>query len=105
MSWRPPHALLRLYAGHLAERSRRALERPEATQRALLARIVRLYAPTELGQLLGLAQVRSPEDFAARVPATDADFYEPLFQTVHRENPPGAVTRGRLDALALSSRT
>jgi hypothetical protein len=102
---RPPHFALRLYAAYLARRTARALAHPARAQEALLRRIVALYAPTELGRLLGLDRVTGPATFRQVVPLTDADFYDPLFQRVHAENPPDAVTQGRLEFLARSSRT
>lgn len=102
---RPPHWALRLYAAFLAARTRRALARPVETQTALLRRIVALYRPTELGRLLGLDKVHSPADFRRVVPTTTADFYDPLFQAVHRDNLPDQVTQGKLEYLARSSRT
>jgi hypothetical protein len=96
---------LRLYAAYLARRTARALAHPARAQEALLRRIVALYAPTELGRLLGLDRVRGPEDFRRVVPLTNAQFYDPLFQQVYRENPADAVTTGQLKYLARSSRT
>ncbi|MDB5096149.1 MAG: auxin-responsive promoter, partial [Cyanobacteria bacterium RYN_339] len=82
-----------------------ALANPVRTQEALLKRIVALYAPTELGRLLHLDRVHDADDFRREVPLTNADFYDPLFQRVHAENPPNAVTTETLAFLARSSRT
>ena len=102
---RPPHLALRLYAAFLARRTARALANPARAQEQLLGRIVALYRRTHLGSLLGLDHVTTPASFRKVVPLTTADFYDPLFQRVHAENPPHAVTSGRLEYLARSSRT
>ena len=68
---RPPQWALRLYSGVLDRQMKRAIANPQATQAALLERILALYAPTELGKLLGLASIRTPDEFRDRVPVTE----------------------------------
>lgn len=102
---RPPHWALRIYAALLARRGARAARDPRATQAALLARIVAEYAPTELGRLLGLPGVRTPEDFRDRVPVTDEALYRPLLARVLETNAPGLVTEGKLRFMARTSGT
>lgn len=102
---RPPHWALRLYAGWLDARTRRALANPLATQAGLLARITALYAPTELGRALGLGAIDGPQAFRDRVPVTEEPFYRPFFEKVLAENPPDVVMPGRLQYMARTSGT
>jgi hypothetical protein len=102
---RPPQWALRLYSSYLAQRTGRALADPKAAQAQLLKRILSLYAPTELGAALQLGAVSGPDDFRDRVPVTEEPFYRPIFERVLAENPPDAVTAGRLQYVARTSGT
>ena len=102
---RPPQWALRLYSGYLDARTRRAIAHPEATQAAVLKRILRLYAPTELGRALGLSAIAGPARFRERVGVTEEPFYRPFYERVLAENPPDVVTPGRLTYMARTSGT
>lgn len=56
-------------------RYRAALREPGATQRRLLMGYLRRNADTEYGRRWGFADIRSPEEYQARVPLTDHDDY------------------------------
>lgn len=102
---RPPQWALRLYSGILDARTKRAIANPQATQAALLSRILATYAPTELGRMLGLDKVRTPDEFRDRIAVTEEPTYRELFERIQAENPPGAVMPGRLRYLARTSGT
>ena len=75
-------------AGREAHRRLLAAARdPERSQRAALARILRALAPTELGQKLGFADIRDPDEFRRQVPVHD---YEALRPHVARQIATGA---------------
>lgn len=83
-------------------RFRAALEDPEETQRALLARYLRQNAETAFGRAYRFAEIRSAEELQARVPlATYADF-EPWIERI-AGGEPNVLTRSPVRALELTS--
>jgi hypothetical protein len=55
----------------------RAMHRPEAAQRAILARILRDSADSDYGRRWGFAAIRSPRQYAEQVPLVDYDTLAP----------------------------
>lgn len=102
---RPPQWALRLYSGLLEARMRRAIATPQATQAALLKRIVAMYAPTDVGRALALGDIHDPIQFRDRVPVTEEPFYRPFYARVLAENPPDVVMPGKLTYMARTSGT
>lgn len=83
-------------------RFRTALEDPEETQRALLARYLRENAQTAFGRAHRFAEIRSAEDFQSQVPlSTYADF-EPWIDRV-ASGEPNVLTRSPVRALEVTS--
>ena len=83
-------------------RFRAALESPEETQRALLARYLQENTKTAFGRAHRFQEIRSTEDFQVRVPlSTYADF-EPWIERV-AGGEPNVLTRSPVRALELTS--
>ena len=59
-----------------------ALRRPDIAQAAILARILRGAADSAYGREHGFASIRSPRQFAARVPLTDYDAIAPRIERI-----------------------
>jgi hypothetical protein len=76
-------------AGRLAHRRLlAAATEPRAAQQRALERIMRILAPTELGQTYGYAQIASPDELRRRVPVHD---YEALRPHIARQIATGAT--------------
>ena len=102
---RPPAALLRLYAARLSAVAARGDADPAAAQQRTLARILRTYAGTELGRLQGFDRVRGSAEFRRTVRVSTPDTTRELFERVLADNPPDAVTPGKLGYMARCSGT
>lgn len=105
MSLRPPPFVLRFVARRLEAEQARLHADAERSQDALLRKILRLARDTELGRMLGIADVRDSADFAARIPARTAKDFLSLWDRAARENPPGVVHPKKLEYVALSGGT
>jgi hypothetical protein len=77
---------------------------PMRAQRRALMRIVKRDADCEMGRAIGLARVRSPEDFARRVPLSSYESYrEPVRRIAAGEQ--GVLTRDHVLLLEQSGAT
>lgn len=101
----PPRFVLNIVAKYYEARQARAHRNAEKIQKRLLSRILRRYADTELGRHLELAEVRTAEEFARRVPLSTAADYQTWWERALETNPPNLVHPGRLRYMARSSGT
>lgn len=83
-------------------RYRRALARPEATQRALLASYVRNNADTRFGRDHRFSRIRSIEEFQDRVPLSSYSDVSPHIDAI-RQGVGDVLTHDPVRTLALSS--
>jgi hypothetical protein len=63
-----------------AVRFARAAERPGDTQQAKLAELLRVNAHTEYGEAHGFSSIRSPAEYARRVPLLTPDAFQPFVE-------------------------
>ncbi len=75
---------VRLYLSHRMRGIERFMSRPFEAQRAVFDRLLEQGRATEFGQLHGLDAVKTPEDFARRVPIHDYDALKPSIQKMMR---------------------
>ncbi|HWA25747.1 MAG TPA: GH3 auxin-responsive promoter family protein [Lacunisphaera sp.] len=70
-----------------AVRFRRQLHDPAGTQQAVLRDLLRLNAASEFGRRHGFADIRTPAEFAARVPLATYEDLEPWIDRLRRGEP------------------
>ena len=78
----------------LYARYERATREPEAAQRAVLAEIVSVAADTVFGREHGLGEVRSYEEYRARVPVRDYEGHRPYVER-HAKGEAGVLFPGK----------
>lgn len=83
-------------------RFRSALDNPEETQRTILARYLRRNAGTAFGRTHQFAEIRSAEEFQARVPLSTYTDFEPWIDRI-AAGEPNVLTRSPIRALELTS--
>lgn len=96
--------LSRPLAAYTVHRYRQWQQRPAVTQLALLGQLTRTAAGTALGRAHDLVAVRTPADFAARVPIRDYEALKPYFDRV-KAGEPDILWPGRPLYLAKTSGT
>jgi hypothetical protein len=93
-----PNTLWQIAGAPESRRFERALRNPEEAQRAILHRLVRRNRGTRFGREHGFAEIRSVEDYRARVPLRGYDEIAPWIEAIRRGEA-DVLTRERVTRL------